>query len=61
MSSPWFVTNGLLVVELVTGRLQVGNNVFVPLPAAAVSVAGDPDDLSGPTYATIATVLDAPA
>ncbi|HQZ90252.1 MAG TPA: Ig-like domain-containing protein [Thermomicrobiales bacterium] len=61
VSSPWFVTNGLLVVELVTGRLQVGNNVFVPLPAAAVSVAGDPDDLSGPTYATIATVLDAPA
>lgn len=23
--SPWYITNGLLVVELVTGRLQIGN------------------------------------
>ena len=59
-AASWFVTNGLLVVELVSGRLQAGDDAFVQLPPAAVNVAGDPDDPAGPTYATIATVLDAP-
>src|SRR2546423_7314760 len=27
-NSPFYVTNGLLTVELVTGRLQVGNDSF---------------------------------
>lgn len=48
----WYVTNGLLVVELMTGRLQVGNDAFVPRQPAQVNVAGDPDDPL--TYATFA-------
>jgi hypothetical protein len=51
-SVPWYVTNGLLVVELVSGRLQLGDNAFVDHQPAAVNVAGDADDPTGPTYAT---------
>ena len=48
-TSPWYVTNGLLVVELVTGRLQMGDNEFEEREPAEVNVAGDADDLNGPT------------
>lgn len=48
----WYVTNGLLVVELVTGQMQVGNDDFVSRSPAQVNVAGDADDVTGPTYAT---------
>jgi hypothetical protein len=60
-SSDWYVTNGLLVVELMSGRLQTGDDSFEDLQPAAVNVAGDPDDASGPTYATFATLRDLPA
>src|SRR5690348_2139881 len=43
------VTNGLLATELITGRLQVGDNAFQTLSPAGVPVAGDPDNI-GPTY-----------
>lgn len=43
------VTNGLLVVEMVSGRLQAGDNTFVDKEPAKVAVAGDPDNLF-PTY-----------
>jgi hypothetical protein len=46
------VTNGLLAVELITGRLQAGDNTFQPFPPAAIPVAGDPNN-AGPTYAQI--------
>jgi hypothetical protein len=57
-SDPYYVTNGLLVVELLSGRLQVGNNQFTPYVPAAIAVAGDnasanPD---APTYAAFARV-----
>ena len=38
----YFVTNGLLVKELVSGNLQVGDAQFVDRAASAVAVAGDP-------------------
>ncbi|MEZ4521398.1 MAG: S8 family serine peptidase [Thermomicrobiales bacterium] len=52
---PWFVTNGLLVVEMVEGNMQVGDASFVDRPPAAVNVTGDPSDETGlsPTYADI--------
>lgn len=56
--APWDVTNGLLVVELVTGRMQVGDDEFVDRNPALVNVAGDADDPSGPTYASFGSVLD---
>jgi glucose/arabinose dehydrogenase len=59
-SSIWHVTNGLLVVELVTGRVQIGDDAFQMRRAAHVNVAGDPDDPAGPTYATFSALLDDP-
>ncbi len=56
---PWDVTNGLLVVEMVTGRVQLGDVDFESRAPAAVNVAGDADDLTGPTYATFDTLLNA--
>ena len=49
----WFVTNGLLVVEMVDGRIQVGDEEFEDSQPAEVPIAGDPDDQFGPTYADI--------
>jgi glucose/arabinose dehydrogenase len=60
-SSPWYVTNGLLVVELITGQVQVGDTAFEPRTPSRANVAGDPVDPGGPTYASFAALLDAPA
>lgn len=59
--SIWYVTNGLLARELVTGQLQTGNSTFEERSPATVNVAGDWDDPSGPTYATFQGLLSAPA
>jgi uncharacterized protein YkwD len=56
----WYVTNGLLVVELVSGRRQLGNDLFVQHAPADVNVAGDPDDPHGPTYATFGKLRSQP-
>jgi len=56
-SNPWFVTNGLLVREMVEGRMQIGNNEFLPRTSAQIGIAGDADDRSGPTYASFAKLL----
>jgi hypothetical protein len=54
-ASPWFVTCGLLVVELITGRVQVAANSFTRLDPAAIPVAGDPTgNPDAPTYAMLA-------
>ncbi|MBA2454864.1 MAG: hypothetical protein H0V47_16990, partial [Chloroflexia bacterium] len=39
-NSIWYVTNGLLVVELISGQMQVGHFVFDPRSPAEVNVAG---------------------
>ncbi|HUG16664.1 MAG TPA: hypothetical protein VMM78_16790 [Thermomicrobiales bacterium] len=57
----WYVTNGLLVVEMVSGRLQTGDNTFEQRSPAHVNVAGDHDDPTGPTYATIGALRGAPS
>ncbi|CAN5602783.1 hypothetical protein BH24CHL1_BH24CHL1_19340 [soil metagenome] len=59
-NSIWYVTNGLLVQEMVTGEMQMGNNSFDHVGAAHVNVAGDADDPNGPTYAALAAVLSVP-
>lgn len=56
----WYVTNGLLAKELITGRVQVGDAVFEEWEPAMIPVAGDLDDPSGPTYATFRDFLTAP-
>ncbi|MCX2728133.1 peptidase domain-containing protein [Thermomicrobium sp. 4228-Ro] len=55
--NPWYVTNGLLAKELITGQLQVGHNRFRQGPPAQVPVAGDLDDPNAPTYATFAPLM----
>jgi hypothetical protein len=59
--SMWYVTNGLLARELVTGQLQVGHTTFEARSPAVVNVAGDPGDGNGPTYATFSGLLGAAA
>jgi hypothetical protein len=60
-SDLWFVTNGLLAREMITGQLQLGNNQFEAHAPAAINIAGDPDDSSGPTYASFLGRLSDPA
>ncbi len=59
--SPWYVTNGLLARDLMTGRVQVGDNQFQLHEPAGIPVAGDTADKSAPTYATFNALRDHPA
>lgn len=56
--SPWFVTSGLLVRELISGNMQVGNNEFINRESSDVPLAGDPSDTVGPTYASFAAIIN---
>jgi hypothetical protein len=50
----WYVTNGLLVIEMVEGRLQIGDALFDHTPdPSTFAIAGDQDGTSGTTYADI--------
>lgn len=51
--SPYYVTNGLIARELMSGRVQVGDNRFVQRAPSQRGVAGDADDATGPTYAAL--------
>src|SRR4051794_27440412 len=57
-ADPWFVTNGLLTSEMVTGRVQVGLDTFEVLEPADVPVTGDLEspDHATPRYADFAPV-----
>lgn len=59
----WYVTNGLLVVEMVTGMMQVGDADFEAGEPADVNIVGDPGNAFSPTYADIAAwdLREAPA
>jgi sortase (surface protein transpeptidase) len=57
----WFVTNGLLTVELISGRMQIGDSKFETSKPAAIPMASDPDDASAPTYASFGTVSNTSA
>ncbi|MDQ2809153.1 MAG: PT domain-containing protein [Chloroflexota bacterium] len=56
-SSAFYVTNGLLANELMTGRMQVGDSDFEQRCAADVPLASDGDDANAPTYATFGKLL----
>jgi hypothetical protein len=56
-SSPWFVTNGLLVTEMMSGKIAKGTNSFTETIPAQVPVAGDTSaSVNAPTYASLAKV-----
>ncbi|MDQ3927586.1 MAG: molybdate ABC transporter substrate-binding protein, partial [Chloroflexota bacterium] len=56
-NSPFYVTNGLLTVELVSGRMQTGNNSFTDRTPANIPLASDNDDPNAPTYASFSRLL----
>ena len=39
----WYVTTGLLVRELISGRMQLGNTLYEQHQPAQLPVAGDPE------------------
>jgi hypothetical protein len=53
------VSNGLLVVELITGKLQIGDNTFENKGAANVPIAGDADN-TYPTYKDLTPYYNQP-
>lgn len=57
-NAAWYVTNGLLPIELMTGRLQTGYNQFEFRPQARISAVGDPDQF--PTYADLLRFYQSP-
>src|SRR5947209_285078 len=57
-NTQWFVTNGLLTIELISGQMQIGNNAVVNRYSANIPVAGDSDDTNAPTYASFIAVFN---
>src|SRR5688572_31452480 len=55
-NDPFFVTNGLLTVELISGRIQTGNNTFRNFHPACIPMSGDFGDALAPTYQGFARV-----
>jgi hypothetical protein len=60
-SSPWFVSNGLLVSEMIAGRIQTGDQTYETRAPNEEALAGDPRVVNpdAPSYATLAMVLPA--
>src|SRR5689334_16374185 len=57
-NSLFYVTNGLLTIELISGQMQIGNNAFVNRYPANIPIAGDTDDVNAPTYASFISVAN---
>jgi hypothetical protein len=57
-SQLWYVTNGLLVREMVSGKVQKGENAFSVQAPSEEAVAGDPAiaNPDSPTYASFAAL-----
>lgn len=55
--SEWFVTSGLLVSEMMSGRMQVGNNDYVAREPSTMVVAGDINNTLSPSYANFTGLL----
>ncbi|MDQ6693500.1 MAG: PQQ-like beta-propeller repeat protein [Chloroflexota bacterium] len=56
--SAFYVTNGLLVVELISGRLQVGDHSYETRSPSTANVAGDVNDTQAPTYKSFVGVAN---
>lgn len=57
-NATWYVTNGLLPIEMMTGRLQLGNDSFEYRGPAYISALGDPGYF--PTYTNLMRVYQNP-
>jgi hypothetical protein len=60
--SKWYVTNGLLAIEMISGQVQFGNARYVNMPSgpAAIPLASDIDDATAPTYASFSALANTP-
>ena len=54
-TSQWYVTNGLLVRELISGQIQIGDAATEQHQPALIALAGDGDAWT-PTYASLAPI-----
>lgn len=59
--SNWFITQGLLATELMTGELQLGDSSFQQHQPADIPVAGDPTNNLSPTYAAMGQLINEPS
>src|SRR5436190_8242224 len=57
---PFYVTNGLLTIELISGKMQVGNSQYQTRYPANIPLASDIDDANAPTYATFTLIANSP-
>jgi len=55
-TNPFFVTNGLLTVELISGQMQTGEARYEDRYPAFIPMSGDPGDQTTPTYAAFQAV-----
>lgn len=55
---PWYVTSGLLSIEMIAGQIQVGDTKFERRRAAEIPIAGDPDREVNPDAPTYADFVD---
>ncbi|MEA2573829.1 MAG: hypothetical protein QOH93_1127, partial [Chloroflexia bacterium] len=59
-ADPFYVTNGLLTVELVSGKMQVGNAEYEDRTPANIPLASDNNDSTAPTYASFQQLANTP-
>lgn len=57
-TDPWYVTSGLLSLEMIAGRIQVGDTEFERRAAAQIPIAGDPDPEANPDAPTYADFFE---
>jgi hypothetical protein len=56
--SRWFVSNGLLVREMILGKMATGDSLTSEIASAEVPVAGDMSDTNpSPTYRSFASLI----
>ena len=53
-NSKFYVTNGLLTVELMSGKIQTGDNTLQTAYPANINMTGDDGDTTAPSYAAFA-------
>jgi len=57
---PFYVTNGLLTVELISGLQQEGNQKYNSRHSAMIPLASDRDDPNAPTYQSFKLIANNP-
>ena len=59
-NDPFYVTNGRLAIELISGQAQTGLTSFANYGTAQINLASDADDPSAPTYGSFNGVSNLP-